>query len=75
MPKLDEDAETRLTVAALAAVIVRGAESKLPGLTDSVIAELDALQDEMRYWEGDPKGTIETLRWFRELLAKTFIIP
>lgn len=75
MPKLGVDTETRMTVAALAAAIVRGAESELPGLTGSVIAELDAVQHELRYWESEPTGTIETLRWARELLSKRFVAP
>jgi len=75
MPKLGEDAETRLTIAALAAAVVRGAENSLPGLTDRVVAELDSLQCEMRYWESEPTGASETLRWARELLAKKFVAP
>lgn len=38
MPKLGEDAETRLTVAALAAAIVRGAECEVPGLSRRVVS-------------------------------------
>ena len=75
MPKLREDAETRLTVAALAAAIVRGAEGDLPGLSRRVVSELDALQHEMRYWESEPTGALETLRWTRELINGRLITP
>lgn len=75
MPKLGEDAETRITIAALAAAIVRSAEHTIPGLSAGVIRELDALQHELRYWESEPTGTIETLRWARELLDRKFVVP
>jgi hypothetical protein len=75
MPKLGEDAETRLTVAALAAAIVRSAEHIIPGLSAHAIVELDALQNEMRYWDSEPTGAIETIRWTRELLERKFVIP
>ncbi len=75
MPTLGEDAETRLTVAALAAALVRSAEHTIPGLSARVIAELDALQYEIRYWESQPTGTLETLRWTRELIERKFVVP
>ena len=68
MPKLGEDAETRLTIAALAVALVKGAEETLPGLCLDFVQELDALQNQMRYWESEPTGTMETLRWARELI-------
>lgn len=56
--KLGEDAETRLTVAALAAAMVRGAEATLPGLSPRVVRELDTLQRQMRNWQSEPTGAL-----------------
>ena len=75
MPKLGEDPETRLTVAALAAAIVRGAECEVPGLSRRVVSELDLLQHEMRYWDSEPTGALETLRWARKLIDGRFGTP
>lgn len=70
MSRVGEDTQTRLTIAALAAVTIRGAEGLLPGLIEHVIRELDLLQREMRYWDSEPTGVLETLQWTRELLEK-----
>lgn len=75
MPKLGEDTETRMAVAALAAAIIQSVENTIPGLSALVIGELDALQHELRYWESEPTGALEALRWTSELLQRKFIVP
>ena len=75
MPALGEKGETRLAVAALAAVIVRGAEDALPGLSRRVVQELESLHHELRYLPICSTTTIETLRWTRELIKGRFVAP
>lgn len=75
MVNLGEDAETRMTIAAIAAAIVRVVESSNAGFSDQVKGELDKLQQEMRYWDSEPTGVLETLSWFRELISGRFVAP
>lgn len=70
MSKLSEDANTRLTIAALAAIMVRAIDSSLPGFASNVVNELRDLRREMRHWDSEPIGALESLRWAQELVER-----
>ena len=68
MPKLDDHAQTRLAFAALFAALVtalRESDSELPSRFDNALGRIYA---EMKHYDSQPIGALETLRWVSELL-------
>ena len=68
--QLDDQAETRLAMAALFVALVRA----LRGLDESVpsraASELERLYHKMRDYPAAPTGAIEALKWANELLRE-----
>ena len=67
-----EQDEVRLTIAALAASVIRAAEAAVPGISANVLHELETLQRELRY--SDHQRTVETIQWTRDLIRKKFVV-
>lgn len=63
MPRHSDDAETRMTIAALTAALVRALEATAPGLSERFTAELENLYASIREYESTPTGAMETIKW------------
>jgi hypothetical protein len=68
MPELDDQAQTRLAMAALFAALVRALEKRDVISREEVDAELEKIWREMRDYSAQSIGVLETLRWAGELL-------
>lgn len=68
MPKHSEDAETRMTMAALTAALVRALSDENPGLADRFCQHLETTYNSMRDYESEPSGVMETLKWTHDFV-------
>jgi hypothetical protein len=68
MPELDDQAQTRLAMAALFAALVRALEKRGATPRKEVEAELDKIYHQLRSNPAGPIKSLETLKWANELL-------
>lgn len=68
MPPLNDQDQTRLALASLAAGIVRTLEKRWPGVQKEVESEIQVIYQNLRESGDGNLQTLEALRWFSESL-------
>jgi hypothetical protein len=66
---LDDQAQTRLAVAALAAAFAETLREQDGSFPSRFASNLETLYREMSDYPSEPTGALETLRWTRDLLT------
>lgn len=65
---LDDQAQTRMALAALNAALVRTLHESGVVSARDYVQNLERIYNEARHWESAPVGLLETLSWTREIL-------
>ena len=69
-PPLDDQAQTRLGMAALFVALVRSLDGQEGAVLPKVEAELEQLYYTIRNYPADWRGALEMLRWTSDLLRE-----